>query len=149
MLIIKILLLLLLLLLIYLIGAILYAQFTDYKPAAEEKAETFQQFKKTIEKDTLVFYDWNIGYCGLGKESSFFFDAKGFVKQNIYPYGIDVMPTKEWNAKNYEGFLSTLKKWHEDADFINIQEIDRNSKRSYHTDQVEGAKEILQDFNYE
>jgi hypothetical protein len=59
---------------LYVLGAILYAQLTDYKPQPEEEAEVLvpETALPALEKDTLVFYDWNIGYCGLGKESDFF-----------------------------------------------------------------------------
>lgn len=122
---------------IYVVVAILYAQFTDYKPKAEENAEVLLPKEKLIalDKDTLVFYDWNIGYCGLGKESDFFYDG-----------GKMVRPSKAISVKNLEGFLQTLQNWKADADFINIQEIDRDSKRSYHIDQFQRAYDTLGNF---
>lgn len=119
---------------VYVITAILFAQFSDYKPEVEEAAEVLipQKSLPELDKDTLVFYDWNIGYCGLGKESDFFYDG-----------GKMVRPTKELSMKNFKGFLTTLEKWKTDADFINIQEIDRNSKRSYCIDQLQEAVQLL------
>ena len=95
---------------LYVIGAILYAQFTDYKPKPEEEAEVLIPKEKltAIDKDTLVFYDWNIGYCGLGKESDFFYDG-----------GKMVRPTQALSEKNFKGFIETISKWKQDADFIN------------------------------
>jgi len=123
---------------VYVIGAILYAQFTDYKPQPEEKAEVLLPTTElpSINKDTLIFYDWNIGYCGLGKESDFFYDG-----------GKMVRPTKELSDKNLNGFIKTISEWKSDADFILIQEIDINSKRSYYTNQFEKAFTTLG--NYE
>lgn len=119
---------------LYVLGAILYAQFSDYKPKPEEQAEVIipSQQLPALDKDTLVFYDWNIGYCGLGKESDFFYDG-----------GKMVRPTQALSDKNLKGVLETLKKWKEDADFINIQEIDRASRRSYHVDQLQKAYDVL------
>ena len=119
---------------LYVIGAILYAQITDYKPKPEEDAEVLIPSSKlpNIDKDTLVFYDWNIGYCGLGKESDFFYDG-----------GKMVRPTKELSEKNFNGFIETITKWKADADFINIQEIDKDSKRSYHINQFQKAFDVL------
>jgi len=122
---------------LYVIGAISYAQLTDYKPKPEE--ETAVLFPEgalpLLEKDTLVFYDWNIGYCGLGKESDFFYDG-----------GKMVRPSRMLSDKNLRGFLETLQNWKADADFISIQEIDRDSKRSYHVDQFQKAFDELGNF---
>ena len=122
---------------LYVVGAILYAQLTDYKPKPEEQAEVLIPKEKLpeINKDTFVFYDWNIGYCGLGKESDFFYDG-----------GKMVRPTKVLSEKNFNGFIETISKWKTDADFINIQEIDRNSKRSYQIEQFQKAFETLGNF---
>lgn len=113
---------------LYIIGAILYAQLTDYKPKPEEPAEVLKPdiTLPPLDKDTLVFYDWNIGYCGLGKESDFFYDG-----------GKMVRPSEALCQKNLDGFIKTMKEWSKDADFINIQEIDRDSRRSYHHDQLQ------------
>lgn len=121
----------------YVIGAILVAQLTDYKPKAEEAAEVLEpkEALPLLEKDTLVFYDWNIGYCGLGKESDFFYDG-----------GKMVRPSRVLSEKNFKGFMETIAKWKADADFIHIQEMDRNSKRSYHTEQFQQAFETLGNF---
>lgn len=122
---------------VYVIGAILFAQFTDYKPKPEETAEVLspKEPMSLLDKDTLVFYDWNIGYCGLGKESDFFYDG-----------GKMVRPSKELSDKNFNGFLETIRNWKADADFISIQEIDRDSKRSYHVDQFQKAFDELGNF---
>jgi len=99
---------------LYVIGAILYAQITDYKPKPVEAAEVLPPKEELplIDKDTLVFYDWNIGYCGLGKESDFFYDG-----------GKMVRPSEALSEKNLNGVLSTLGKWKSDADFIYKIEI--------------------------
>ncbi len=133
----KIILAILILSAVYLIGVIIYAQFNDYKPKAEEETQALEPKNKLpdLDKDTLIFYDWNIGYCGLGKESDFFYDG-----------GKMVRPSKELSEKNFNGFIETIKKWKADADFINIQEIDRDSKRSYHIDQFQKAFETLENF---
>ena len=83
---------------LYVLMVILYAQFTDYKPKAVEAAEvlTPKEQLPMLLKDTLVFYDWNIGYCGLGKESDFFYDG-----------GKMVRPSQQISEKNLNGFLET------------------------------------------
>src|SRR4051812_14312929 len=122
---------------LYVVATIAYAQLTDYKPKPEEDADVLSPKEELplLEKDTLVFYDWNIGYCGLGKESDFFYDG-----------GKMVRPSKELAEKNFKGFIETISTWKQDADFINIQEIDRNSKRSYYVDQYVEAFRALGDY---
>ena len=123
---------------VYVIVAILYAQFTDYKPKAEEQAEVLQAKEPLplIDKDTLVFYNWNIGYAGLGKESDFFYDGGNMVRS-----------TKALTDKNFDGILSTINSWKHDADFIEIQEIDRDSRRSYHRDQLKEVFDLLGNYS--
>lgn len=122
---------------LYVVVTILYAQITNYKPQPEELAEvlTPKETLPLLKKDTLVFYDWNIGYCGLGKESDFFYDG-----------GKMVRPAKTISEKNLQGVLKTLNGWKSDADFILLQEVDKNSKRSYHINQFKGAFEKLENY---
>jgi endonuclease/exonuclease/phosphatase family metal-dependent hydrolase len=74
---------------------------------------------------------WNIGYAGLGRDEDFFFDG-----------GKMVQPSEERSAVNLEGIVRVMKS-HDTADFIFMQEIDRDSKRSFHTDQVARLSEQM------
>lgn len=109
------------------IGLLAFSTITDYSP--EPGSEEVLTFSKPslggIQKDTISMLIWNIGYCGLGAEMDFFNDG-----------GKSVRPEEEQVAKYLKavtGFLGMMK---DSVDFIMLQEIDKNSKRSYNTDQI-------------
>lgn len=112
-------------------GFLGYMTWKDYRPAPTEDVEIICEGKDTVKygryapiKDTLSFYTWNIGYCGLGAEQDFFFDG-----------GKMVRPSKAMNQKYVNGIVTSLQSM-DTTDFILLQEVDRSSKRSYFQDQV-------------
>jgi endonuclease/exonuclease/phosphatase family metal-dependent hydrolase len=118
---------------LYIIMAIVYALVTDYKPKQEEQATVLPSNEvRLLSKDTLIFYNWNIGYCGLGAESDFFYDGGKMVRSS-----------RELVNKNYSGVKETILEWKDDADFILLQEVDVDSRRSWGTDQFTGIKNLL------
>ncbi|MCX7744734.1 MAG: hypothetical protein N2167_09255 [Flavobacteriales bacterium] len=100
-----------------------YLTLTDYRPALVEAIRMQENGLLLPIPDTLQFVTWNIGYCGLGKEQDFFFDG-----------GKGVRPSKIEYQKYLDGVLNTLSGFN-GFDFILLQEVDRNSKRSYFQDQ--------------
>lgn len=106
-------------------GFLGYMTLKDFRPARMEKVDLIAT-KDGAGKlsDTLSFYTWNIGYAGLGAEQDFFFDG-----------GKMVRPSKDLQKKYLDGIISTLESI-DTTDFILLQEVDRNSKRSYFKDQV-------------
>jgi endonuclease/exonuclease/phosphatase family metal-dependent hydrolase len=116
-------------------GLILYALFSDYKP--EEKIIIAANTSPSMVSDTaeLTFLTWNIGYCGLDKDMDFFYDG-----------GTKVFTPKErciGNLHAVEKFLSD----NDTCDFIFVQEIDKNSKRSYHVNEYDSLTGYLSSFN--
>ena len=77
-----------------------------------------------------------MGYGGLGKEVDFFYDG-----------GKMVTSPQEHVLKNNTGMKKFLAE-NKDVDFIMLQEVDRNSKRSWKIDQVEEFAKILPEHNY-
>jgi endonuclease/exonuclease/phosphatase family metal-dependent hydrolase len=80
--------------------------------------------------DTIRILCWNTGYAGLGDDMDFFLDG-----------GTRTRTSAERTAENLEaiaGFLASA-----DADIILLQEVDRNSRRSFHTDQLEVYQQAL------
>lgn len=105
---------------IYIVSTILWATFTNFDPLEKENVVVNGNPKNPIkENKTYTIYNWNIGYAGLGSESNFFYDG-----------GEMVRPKQNMVDKYFSGILNTVDKW-KDADFIFLQEVDIQSKRSY------------------
>ncbi|MEM6800850.1 MAG: endonuclease/exonuclease/phosphatase family protein [Bacteroidota bacterium] len=118
--------------LLYLGGMIFYASSTDYEPEAIEIPELLGKGMNSPVADTLSFLNWNIGYCGLGKESDFFYDGGELVRT-----------PEEWVNKNAKGVSDYLEKVDEDLDFVLLQEVDKESDRSANLDQLAMINEVL------
>lgn len=126
---------------LYVGGMILLGVLTKFKPAAVETVNVVNAQSKAENPNVLAdssfsFMIWNVGYGGLGKEVDFFYDG-----------GKMVTSPKEHVLKNNEGmknFFATTK----DVDFIMLQEVDRNSKRSWKIDQAEAFANVLNEHNF-
>ena len=108
---------------LYVGGMLLFGIATKFKPEAiEDVAVTNAKGGKVadvVSDSTISFMIWNVGYGGLGKEVDFFYDN-----------GKMVTSPEEHVKKNNAGiekFLASVK----DVDFIMLQEVDRDSKRSW------------------
>lgn len=95
----------------------------DYRPDAEEELELKGSSSMAQYTDTLSILTWNIGYGGLGAEQDFFFDG-----------GLDVRPNPEMSAYYLNGILGFLAS-QRGIDVLMLQEVDKDSRRSYYTDQ--------------
>jgi len=117
------------------IGLLLYAKVTDYKPG--EKEIIARPENPSVLKDSLSIslLTWNIGYAGLDKDMDFFKDG-----------GTKVITPKDNYLENIAGIADFLLN-SDTVDFILIQEIDRDSKRSYRVDQFEKIAGILSGHN--
>jgi len=129
----KVLLFLILLFAIGFAGIIIYALVSDYKP--EAKTEVFNSNKpdKLTDTSEISVLSWNIGYCGLDKDMDFFYDG-----------GTKVFTPRERCIEN----LDAVKRFFEindSVDFILIQEIDKNSKRSYKINQFDTLSKLMND----
>lgn len=108
----------------------------DYnpKPIIPLKVEGNAPYTKL--PDTFTILTWNIGYAGLGKEADFFMDG-----------GTHSLPANksivEKHIKNITNFLAS-----NDVDFYLIQEVDVNSKRSFHINEYDKIKNTLQNKEY-
>lgn len=116
-----------LLLVLAFVGLLSFSTLTDYRPEPESEEEVTIEGQAELKNlpDTLSLLIWNIGYCGLGAEMDFFNDG-----------GKTVRASEEQSARYLNAvatFIGTMK---DCADVVMIQEVDRNSKRSYNTDQI-------------
>ncbi len=107
-----------------LIGGLLgFLTAAEWKPEAAEPVD-FTAGERTLSPgDELTVLTWNLGYAGLGKESEFIFDGGG-----LY------IPSKKQVSGYFDGICSALAE--NEADVRFLQEIDRDSARSYHIDMV-------------
>jgi len=113
-----------------------YLSFTDYQPAPVIPLKT-SGLGVGIPHDVHNFsmLSWNVGYCGLGKESDFFYDGGKEVRAGFDAY-----------QKYLNGVLSTLTRM-DTLDFVLLQEVDNDSKRSYYTNQQDIFSKEFKDFN--
>ncbi|MFH0758688.1 MAG: endonuclease/exonuclease/phosphatase family protein [Bacteroidota bacterium] len=104
---------------------LLYATLDDFKPEEISNVPVEDQSEILSDSAVLNLLIWNIGYAGLDASMDFFYDG-----------GKQMRPTEEGVMSNMDGIRSTLAPF-ENYDFILLQEVDRDSKRSYHTNQIE------------
>ena len=128
---------------LYVVLTLVHGTLTDFQPEPEIKLSTDGQGKDgaTITRDSLTFLSWNIGYCGDGKESNFFYDNGSFFFAN----GKMVRPPKDLSIKNLHGISETVKQC--TADFILIQEVDVDSRRGYHFNQYDTLRAAKPDYS--
>jgi endonuclease/exonuclease/phosphatase family metal-dependent hydrolase len=107
------------------IGLIMYAVISDYKPGEKELISQSDNPSVLDDSLTLTFLTWNIGYAGLGKDMDFFKDGG---TKSITP---------EANCHENIARIGDFLSKNDSVDFIFIQEIDKDSKRSYHEDEYE------------
>jgi len=108
---------------------LLYASLNDFKPDKKVKIFTMNQASVLPDSSVIDLLIWNIGYAGLDASMDFFYDG-----------GEQMRPSREGVDRNLKGIKSALQEYGA-YDFILLQEVDINSKRSYHNNQVEAIAE--------
>jgi endonuclease/exonuclease/phosphatase family metal-dependent hydrolase len=113
------------------VGIIVYAIISDYKPKEKEIISTGE--KTEILNDSLEFslITWNIGYCGLDKDMDFFYDG-----------GKKVFTPEKMCINNLLAVKEFLKQ-NNSTDFIFLQEVDKDSKRSYNINEYDSLVKSL------
>lgn len=106
---------------LYFIFIILYNTFFDYKP--QSSVHIFQD-SLSYDIDTLSIISWNIGYAGLGEKMDFFYEG-----------GTTVKPPKKYYDSCLNDIVHQISLWDNNTDILLLQEVDFNSKRSYHINQ--------------
>ena len=112
-------------------GIILYAVITDFKP--DEKINLATEGSPSVLNDSseISLLTWNIGYCGLDASMDFFYDG-----------GTKVITPRVNFDENFKAVSDFLEE-NDSIDFIMLQEVDRESKRSYRMDQYNAISERL------
>lgn len=116
-------------LLLSLVGAfaifLIYATVDDYKPVNVNLLLDNDQVVTLPDSSFFDILIWNIGYAGLDASMDFFYDG-----------GDQMRPSEEGVVENMKGIISTLSPY-SGCDFILLQEVDQDSKRSYRYNQYE------------
>jgi endonuclease/exonuclease/phosphatase family metal-dependent hydrolase len=117
------------------IGLIVYAMISDYRPEVKEMISQSESPSLLNDSLSLSILTWNIGYAGLDKDMDFFKDG-----------GTKVITPEADCRENISGIEDFLLK-NDTIDFILIQEIDKDSKRSYRINEYENMSKKLQGYN--
>lgn len=120
---------------LYVGGNILYGTITDFKPLPSESLQIENTGQASPSDSSFSLLIWNIGYSGLGQKEDFFYDG-----------GKMVIAPRERVEENLAGIFTTLTRF-KDVDFILLQEVDRQSRRSYYNDQVKAISSLLPNHN--
>ena len=119
---------------VYVGGNLIYGTLTDFKPPKEEQLEI--DAVNAQRPDSIIqILNWNIGYCGLGEESDFFYDGGSTVRMD-----------RSTVQKNLNGVMNTLK-YYDEVDIILLQEVDTLSKRSWRLNEYTDIGQILPEHN--
>lgn len=126
-------------LVLLLAGFLGYSTWRDYRPQPREILYLESQGQGNLlpqDKDFFTVLIWNIGYGGLGAETDFFFDG-----------GRMVRPSRE-AVRRYTNNIINFLKGLDSVDFIFLQEVDVDSRRSHHINQVKEIRQGLPQFVY-
>ncbi len=122
----KVLLVLLLVVLVGAAGLIGYLSVTEYRPEDVEPVEVTAAARKDVVRtgEMLTVVTFNTGYGALGRDEDFFMDGGKKVRPD----------SKEEVTENISGILSALTQ--RNADIYLLQEVDRDSERSFYIDEA-------------
>jgi len=104
---------------------LLYATLSDYAPEEQLAMLEGEESQVRLDSAHLDLLIWNIGYGGLDASMDFFYDG-----------GEQMRPERSQAEANLEGIVEVLAPY-KHFDFILLQEVDLDSKRSYHQNQVD------------
>jgi endonuclease/exonuclease/phosphatase family metal-dependent hydrolase len=112
---------------------LVYLTVTEFRPADEEQLEVASTGnEKTLkENSSISIMTWNVGYGALGDNADFFMDGGTSVQ---------TADTARVN-QNLDGIASEIKKI--SPDFTFLQEVDTDSSRSHHINEVTSLKDSL------
>lgn len=119
-----------LIMILLVVGALLgYLTVDEYNPDEVEAIAIEGDSQEVVARNTPIkLLSWNIGYGALGDNADFFMDGGHMV------YTAD----KDRVESNLKGIISVVEQ--NDPDFFCVQELDRNSDRSYFIDESDFFK---------
>ena len=116
---------------------ILYLTITDFKPEEKMVLAINNNIKNQIDiNDEFKIFSWNIGYAGLGENEDFFMDG-----------GTKSKPGSKKLVESYlNGIVDTINQ--NAADCYMLQEVDINSAKTYHINELDVIRSNLPAFSY-
>ena len=117
-----------------LIGFLIFASLTDYRPEEKILLGKFDNPDTIHAGVNYKMFDWNIGYGGLSQQFDFFYDGGKMVRPD--------RESLEYNMFETHKALQAA----DSVDFILLQEADVKAKRTYRINQFEFLNERLPDF---
>ena len=133
----KILIIIVSIILLYFIVIIAINSKKDYSPAISEDLEVKKGRNAWFFSDkSISIISWNIGYSALGKHEDFFYEG-----------GKKMRPDKEQYKEYLKSIFNELGKM-DTVDFVLLQEVDINSKRSFYTRQDSSLAGALPTFSH-
>lgn len=120
---------------IYIVGVLIYASVTDYKP--HNMSPISENIATPIPIGVeLSALSWNIGYAGMDCSIDFFYDG-----------GKTTRVSKERTQQNLGAISLQLSQFQQSSFFL-LQEVDRKSHRSYFIDQYQYLNQVLGRFDW-
>ncbi len=108
-----------------------YLTVREYRPDPVENVEAGSGERVLTTDEDITVLSYNTGYAGLSKEEDFFMDG-----------GTKVSPGSQALVENnLKGISSVLKE--QNADIYFLQEVDVDSKRTYHIDEQKYYEDVL------
>ncbi len=121
------------LLLIFFAGFLVYSTLTDFRP--EEKIILLESTNAPkIEDNSFTIMSWNIGYAGLGDNMDFFYDG-----------GTKTRDTEQRTVENLNHIINYISS-QKNIDFMLLQEVDVEAKRSYFINQRDSIEKNLPNY---
>ena len=115
---------------------LLYLNINDFSPAAHETLKPVARAYQRQVPTNFRVVSWNIGYGGLGKSMDFFYDG-----------GKRVRASKEQSEEWLHGITAWIAR-HADSDFLLLQEVDFDAKRTYRKNQLVQIAQVLPNHEY-
>ena len=118
------------------VGLLIYCTVNEFHPPSTEMEDVSYGLKalRAPMNRELSLISWNIGYGGLGEEADFFLDG-GHDTTTYNEAGV------RWNLAGITSFLTR-----KDPDFMLLQEVDRDSMRSFHIDETDVMHEAFRKY---
>ncbi len=125
------------LVLAYFITVIAIATSKDFQPPMSDTLNIVEGRNSFLFEDEQVsIISWNIGYCGLGQEMDFFYEG-----------GKNMGPDKEMYQQYINQVFAMVSKM-DSVDFVLLQEVDFDAKRTYYDHQDSVLMSALPMFSY-